>query len=76
VRGDDRTALDHLEEAEPALAAADMMLLAAIVRRRRGMLIGGEEGRALVNAAEGWMTSQQIRSPAQVSAAWASGFGR
>jgi hypothetical protein len=76
LRSDVRTALVHLEEAEPAFAANDMMLLAAIARRRRGMLIGGEEGRALVSSAEGWMANQQIRSPASTSAAWAPGFGR
>jgi hypothetical protein len=76
VRDDVRTALIHLEAAERAFAARDMLLLASIARRQRGALSGGEEGRALVSAAEEWMAGQQIRSPARTSAAWAPGFGR
>jgi hypothetical protein len=76
VGGDVQSALRHLEVAEPAFAANDMLLLAAIARRRRGALLGGEEGTALVVAAEGWMASQHVSDPARASALWAPGFVR
>jgi eukaryotic-like serine/threonine-protein kinase len=32
-------------------------------RRRRGQLLGGDEGRALVESVDVWATAQTIRSP-------------
>jgi hypothetical protein len=45
-----------------------MKLHAMAMRRRRGELLGGDEGRALIAAADEWMTSQGIRNPVRMAA--------
>ena len=45
-----------------------------VARRRRGELLGGEEGRALVEAANAWMTEQTIKSPTRMTEMLAPGF--
>src|SRR5207248_7467939 len=74
VRSDVGTALIHLETAERAFVARDMCILASVARRQRGALSSGEEGTALVTAAEEWMARQHVRNPARISAFWAPGF--
>ncbi len=44
-----------------------MSLFAAAAQRSLGSLLGGDEGRALVAAADQWMTSQGIRNPARMA---------
>ena len=53
----------RLEPAGPASTSCDMRNLAAVARRRRGELIGGDEGRALIDQVNSWMTTQKIRKP-------------
>jgi eukaryotic-like serine/threonine-protein kinase len=50
------------------------MRLIAAARRRQGELLGGDEGRALITAANGWMTSQGIRKPGRITAMYVPGF--
>jgi hypothetical protein len=67
-RGNDDRALALLHSAEAGFAAAHMALFTAATRRRRGELIGGEEGRALVQAADSSMETQNIRNPERMAA--------
>jgi serine/threonine protein kinase len=63
-----------LEEAAATFEHLDMHLYAAAVRWRLGQLLGPDEGRALIAAADAWMTAQQIRDPARMAAAFAPPF--
>lgn len=75
-RGDRTRAIERLANAVNALEAADLHLYAAAARRRQGELIGGAAGAKLVAQAEAWMTGQEIRNPARMTALLAPGFGR
>jgi serine/threonine protein kinase len=56
--------------------AVDMALYAAAARRRRGELVGGDEGRALIEAADALMQRELIRKPERMVAVLAPGMGR
>jgi len=75
-RKDDPRALSLLREAISGFTAADMALYAAASRRCLGVLVGGDDGRDLVRAADAWMTSESIKNPARMTAMLAPGFGR
>jgi hypothetical protein len=49
-------------------------LFAAASRRQLGRLLGGDEGRALIDRADAWMSSQSIRRPDRMAACLAPGF--
>jgi hypothetical protein len=57
-----------LRDAAAALDAVDMALHAASARRLLGLVVGGDDGRALVAAADGWMRGQGIKNPARLAA--------
>jgi serine/threonine protein kinase len=59
---------DLYERAARAFDAVDMALHAAVARHRYGSLLGGDDGAALIAAAEGWMIGHGIRSPVRMSA--------
>jgi len=64
VLAGDRAAADaRFAEAAAAADASDMALFAAVARRRRAAVIGGDEGRALEEAALAWMREQDVRNP-------------
>jgi multidrug efflux pump subunit AcrA (membrane-fusion protein) len=63
TRGQVPEAARLLQVAENEFSRADMALHAAVARRRRGELTGGEEGRALVGEADGWMRGEGIQNP-------------
>jgi hypothetical protein len=73
VRGD-AGARALLTDAVAAFDSVDMGLYAAAARRRLGGLLGGNEGRALIQQADAWMTAQAIRNPARMAASAAPGF--
>ncbi|MFQ5790097.1 MAG: serine/threonine-protein kinase PknK, partial [Acidobacteriota bacterium] len=73
MRGEVAVAVVLLASAEEGFEAVDMTLYAAVARRRRGELIGGEQGRTLVNEADDWMTGQEIRNPGRMTAMLAPG---
>jgi serine/threonine protein kinase/tetratricopeptide (TPR) repeat protein len=66
-RGKAQDAMTELVAAEAGFDAAKMLLYAASSRRCRGILLGGQEGRALVESADTWMTSERIRNPERMS---------
>jgi hypothetical protein len=68
ARGEMAQAIEHLTAAERACERADMNLHVAAVRRRRGQIIGGGEGASLIQQADAWMTSRDIRNPANMAA--------
>jgi hypothetical protein len=65
-----------LAKAECGFDRADMALYAEAARRTKGEVLGGDEGRALVYASDSWMTSQNIKNPARLTAMLAPGFAR
>jgi serine/threonine protein kinase len=62
-----------LEDAAGRLEAAGLRLYAAAARRRLGEQIGGSEGHRLVEQADAWMKSQNIRRPDRMTALLAPG---
>jgi hypothetical protein len=72
-RGDRERAAALLADADAGFTATDMALHAAAVRRRRGGLIGGAEGRALIESADAAMRAQEIRNPARMAAMFLPG---
>jgi len=74
ARGRPEEALGSLDAAARGFDAAEMALHAACARRRQGQLLGGDEGRALVLAADELMRGQGIRAPARWAALYAPGF--
>ncbi len=70
ARGDAEVARIHLLEAGRGFESLDMRLWACAARRR----LGGDEGRDLVARADAWMTGQEIREPARMTAMLIPGF--
>jgi tetratricopeptide (TPR) repeat protein len=75
-RGAREKALEQLAVAEQAFRAADMGAFAAATQRRRGELRGGDEGRALVEAADAWMRAQAIEQPEKMANIFAPRFAQ
>jgi serine/threonine protein kinase len=71
ARGDTSKAAELLAAAVTCLEAVDMHLYAAASRRRLGELRGGDEGRALVEQADSWMTQQGIEKPSRMAEVFA-----
>jgi hypothetical protein len=74
ARGRPEDALGPLEAAAQGFDAAEMALHAACARRRKGQLLGGDEGQALIAAADEALRSQGIRAPARWAALYVPGF--
>ena len=53
---------------------AEMGMAVAVVRRRKGLLVGGDEGMVLIDAADRAMTEQCIRNAERVLEVFAPGF--
>jgi hypothetical protein len=68
------SAVDLLKKTLELSLSGDMAMCAALARRRLGELLGGDEGRALVAQADGWLASQGIVRPERVSRLFAPGF--
>jgi eukaryotic-like serine/threonine-protein kinase len=75
TRGRPERAITELTAARAGLGAADMAAYAAAATRRLGQLLGGDEGRALVEQADAFWADQQVVDPARVTAILAPGFG-
>ncbi|MCY1080947.1 serine/threonine-protein kinase [Archangium lansingense] len=74
LRGDPAGTRSHLSTAIEGFETAGMAVHAAIARHHQGGLIGGDEGRALVEAAHAVMTANGITEPARWAATFAPGF--
>jgi hypothetical protein len=74
IRGKVEDAVARLASAETEFEAAGMALHTAAARRRRGELIGGDQGKSLIEAADTWMTGQQIKDPSRMTAMLAPGL--
>jgi serine/threonine protein kinase/tetratricopeptide (TPR) repeat protein len=74
ARGRLDAALGLFETAAQGFDAAEMALHAACARRRKGQLLGGDEGRALITAADALLRGQGIRAPARWAALYAPGL--
>jgi len=70
VRGDRATALDRIGRAVDRFEEYGSAFYLAIARRRKGELLGGDEGRALVAAADAWMAGEGIVNPARLASAF------
>jgi serine/threonine protein kinase len=74
LRGESDVAARLLDEAARRFDAVDMALHAATARHRLGRLIGGDEGRALTDAALAWMANQKIKNAPRITAMLVPGF--
>jgi eukaryotic-like serine/threonine-protein kinase len=74
IRGDDAAAVAKLRSALRALAP--IPVLREICRRKLGALIGGDEGRALVAHADGFLSTRGVVAPARFASAVMPGFER
>lgn len=66
-------AIHHLVLAESKCRAADMLLFANVAHRRYGQLIGGENGKSMVEKANKWMVGQKIKNPDRITSMLAPG---
>ena len=73
VSGEADEAKRELREAIDLCATVKMALYGNVARRSLGLLVGGDEGRALVADAETWMSAEGIRKPEAVCALMAPG---
>ena len=74
VEGSPGRAIALLERAERELEGGEMVGSAAAARRRRGRILGGDEGRELVERADSWMRSHGVRDPGRMTAALVPGL--
>jgi hypothetical protein len=63
-----------LDDAARGFDAVEMALWAASARRQLGVVVGGDEGAALVAAADARMRAQSVADPGRVPATLAPGF--
>ncbi len=73
-RGDDARALELLVEGEQMSDRCGLKLNAVAAKRVRGQLVGGDEGAALVRAADEMMVGQGLREPDRIAALFITGF--
>jgi tetratricopeptide (TPR) repeat protein len=73
-RGDEAGAVRALRAALEGFEACHMKLFLAVARRRLGELLAGDEGRALVDQANAWMTAHGIVNADRTTATLAPGF--
>ena len=76
LRGRSADAARALAEAQRGFDSADMGLFSAAAQRVRGQLVGGDEGRAAVAAADRHLAAQGVRNPARLTRLLAPGFTR
>jgi hypothetical protein len=75
IQGDDAGAIPLLAEAEAIFGQADLAPNHHATRRARGLLLGGDEGAALIRAADEFNTGQGVRRPDRVANVFVPGYG-
>lgn len=73
-RGNLDDAVSHLARCATAATGLRMPFHVAIANRRRGELIGGDEGSALIAAADTALRAEAVKSPERIVALYAPGF--
>jgi hypothetical protein len=73
-RGQHIRSSELLRESAGRFDACNMRLNAIIARRCLGRIIGGPEGRSLVDEADAWMRAQGIQNPGRWAAMYAPGL--
>gem|GEM_PF-1362039 len=74
--GADEAAADTLVRAEQVCDDLNLEHMAVVARRRRGQILGGDEGAALVAAADAWWRDEGGVVPARLAQFVAPGFRR
>ena len=74
IDGDLDESRQLLESALRNFEKAEMLLFAAAARRRLGKLVGGDEGEALVTAADTWLRAQLVKIPERMVDVLMPGF--
>jgi eukaryotic-like serine/threonine-protein kinase len=74
LRGNREKAIGLLLKAETACAAVDLGMMVGPIRRRRGEVIGGEEGRALIESADAELRAEGMVNPERLTAAMVPGI--
>jgi hypothetical protein len=74
ARGQERASEDHMRAAIESFDSIGMAMHAAAVRARLGARIGGDEGTALRERADGWLASQHVQNPHALIAMLAPGL--
>jgi len=72
--GDAPGAIATLQRAAAGFDAAEMKMHAAVARARRGALVGGDEGRADLEAMRAWSQAQNVANPERFARLLAPGF--
>ena len=73
-RGASDEAIDYLAATGALAEKRELKLHVEVARRRRGQLLGGDEGGALIAAADSWMASEGVVAPSRLVGVIAPGF--
>jgi hypothetical protein len=73
LSGDRLRARTQFEAAIAGFTGQGMHIFAAAARRRLGELLGDDEGRALIAAADAWMSGQGVQNPDRMASLYAAG---
>ena len=68
LRGEAARSAALYDDAARSADAVEMAFVAAVARRSRGLVLGGEEGKALVAGAEAWMQRATVKVPDKMAA--------
>ncbi len=74
LTGDQDTAVAELRRAIPVFERCEMSAYLASARRRLAALIGGDEGRALLQLADAWVAAEHVVRPDRYTNMMAPGF--
>ena len=73
-KGERLRSLELLADAADGFGRCEMPLWLAVTQSRQGELLGGTEGRTLVERSEDWMKAQSIQEPDRWTETFAPGF--